>query len=93
MHLLHIFSLASLALAAPFLNTNTKRQFTCISQEWNVRQFSTFTLPPGATPSPGAPPVFDFTHISFYFDDPNFNDMALCSRSITPEAGTLGKNP
>lgn len=90
MYFLHIFSLASVALAVPRFDGNTKRQFTCTAQDWNIQQFTTFTLPPGATASPGAPSAFDFTHISFYFNDPNFNDTALCSRSIAPGAGTLG---
>jgi hypothetical protein len=90
LYLSQILSLASLALAAPPFNLNTKRQVqSCIAQEWNLQQFETFTLPLGATASPGAPSAFDFTHISFYFGDPNFNDRALCSRSIAPGDGTL----
>lgn len=88
MYFLHILSLASLALAAPRSKINTKRQ-SCDAQEWNIQQFTTFTLNPGTKASQDSPPAFDFTHISFYFDDPNFNGRASCSRSVAAGAGAL----
>ena len=79
----HLLPLVSIALAIP--HTKMKRQ-SCTSQEWSIQQFETFTV--GSDPT-SEPAPFDFTHISFYFDDPNFNTRALCSRSVAVGAGTL----
>jgi len=84
MHLLRFCILLPLTLALPSLKRQSQ---SCGAQEWNIQQFTTFTA--GSTPTPGAPPIFAFDHISFYFDDPNFNTRALCERSIEPGTGQL----
>lgn len=84
MHLLLFCILLPLTLALP----NLKRQSqSCSAQEWNIQQLTTFTV--GSTPAPGAPPIFAYDHISFYFDDPNFNTRTLCERSVEPGTGRL----
>ncbi|MCJ1454130.1 hypothetical protein MMC28_004480 [Mycoblastus sanguinarius] len=82
---LQLVCLASLAFAVPHDNANAKRQ-SCTSQEWNIQQFETFTV--GNDPTSESPP-FDFTHLSFYFDDPNFDTRASCGRSVAAGAGSL----
>ena len=85
MYLLPLLSLVPLTLALP----NIKRQSpSCGAQEWNIQQFTTFTV--GSTPPPaGAPSIFNYDYISFYFDDPNFNLRSQCTRSIEPGTGQL----
>lgn len=84
MNILLFCILLPLTLALP----NFKRQSqSCGAKERNIQQFTTFTA--GSTPAPGAPPIFAFDHISFYFDDPNFNTRTLCERSIEPGTGQL----
>ncbi|CAF9929614.1 MAG: hypothetical protein HETSPECPRED_007419 [Heterodermia speciosa] len=81
-------ALLPLALPLPTaLNPHLKRD-TCTAQEWNIQQFTAFTAGPSGAP-PGSPDIFNFDHITFYFDDPNFNARALCERSIAKGSGTL----
>ncbi|KAL8792300.1 MAG: hypothetical protein Q9195_005091 [Heterodermia aff. obscurata] len=88
MYLLALLALLPLALALPTaLNPHLKRD-TCTGQEWNIQQFTAFTAGPSGAP-PGSPDIFNFDHIAFYFDDPNFDARASCERSIAKGSGTL----
>lgn len=86
MQLLSLLSLLPLALALP---SPVKRQSpSCGAQEWNIQQFTAFAA--GPTSPAGGPSIFGFDHISFYFDDPNFNNLrSQCERSIEPGTGQL----
>lgn len=84
MYSLPLLALLPLALTLP----NTQRQNqSCTTQQWNIQQFEAFTA--GSSLSPGAPSIFSYDHVSFYFNDPNFGLRALCERSIEPGTGQL----
>ena len=86
MYLLALFVASALAFPATY---NEQRQSsTCTSQQWNIQQFSAFTAGPSGAP-PNSPNIFNFDHISFYFNDPNFGARAQCQRSIAKGTGTL----
>lgn len=87
MYLLSFLFLLPLALSLPTLNPHLKRD-TCNAEAWNIQQFAAFTAGPSGAP-PGAPDIFNFDHITFYFDDPNFDARAQCDRSIAKGSGTL----
>ena len=88
MYLLALLALLPLALSLPTaLNPHLKRD-TCTAQEWNIQQFTAFTAGPSGAPA-GSPDIFNFDHIDFFFDDPNFNARAQCERSIAKGSGTL----
>ena len=88
MRFLQLLPLASLALAIPNPNSNTKRQSSCTSQEWAVTQYHTCTncTYPGATQ--------ETTSLVFNFVDPNFNPAvtATCGQSLLPGSSLIGFN-
>lgn len=68
MQLLSLLPLASLAVAAPF-----GKRSSCLAQQWNIQQFEVFLAGNTSTTA---------SHLSFYFDDPNFGIRAECSRGM-----------
>lgn len=79
MHFLPLVSMIALALAAP----HEKRQ-SCVSQQWAVQGFNSFTADPSPT---------GVSHISFTFSDPNTSTSSLCSRSLAPGSGSSPADP
>ncbi len=79
MHLLPLLSMVSLALSTPL----TKRD-TCVSQEWAVQGFTSFTADPGPEGS---------SHISFRFVDPNTDTISSCGRTLPPGSGRSSADP
>ena len=88
MHFLQLLPLASLALAVPNLSSNTKRQASCTSEPWAIKQYHTCTncTYPGATQ--------ETTSLVFDFADPNFNPAvtATCELSLLPGSSLIGFN-
>ena len=87
-YLLALLALLPLTLALPTALDPHLKRATCTTQEWNIQQFTAFTAGPSGAP-PGSPDAFNFDHVAFFFDDPNFNARALCERSIAKGSGTL----
>lgn len=88
MHFLHLLPLASLALAIPNPNSNTKRQSSCTSRSWSINDYHTCTncTYPGATQ--------ETTSLVFKFIDPNFNPAvtATCALSLLPGSSLIDFN-
>lgn len=86
MHFLQLLPLASLALAVPNPSSNTKRQASCTSEPWAIKQYHTCTncTYPGATE--------ETTSLVFDFADPNFNPAvtATCELSLLPGSSLIG---
>ena len=87
MYLFTLFLAFAQALTPTY--NDSLQSSSCTSQQWNIQQFSAFTAGPSGAP-PSSPNIFNFDHISFYFNDPNFGARALCQRSIAKGAGVLG---
>lgn len=83
--LLSLAATLPIALALPFAANNASTAL-CISQQWVIDGFSTFDAAPGPL-KPGTPAVFNASHLSFRFDDPNTDTSTSCSRRLEAEAG------
>ena len=89
MHFLQfLLPFASLALAIPNPNINTKRQSSCTSEPWAIQQYHTCTncTYPGSTQ--------ETTSLVFNFADPNFNPAvtATCELSLLPGSSLIEFN-
>ena len=85
MHFLQLLPFASLALAVSHPNSYTKRQVSCTSEPWTIRQYHTCTncTYPGATQ--------ETTSLVFDFTDPNFSPpvTATCDLSLLPGSSLI----
>ncbi|KAL9071386.1 MAG: hypothetical protein Q9161_004245 [Pseudevernia consocians] len=88
MHFLQLLPFASLVLAVPSPNINSKRQSSCTSEPWAIQQYHTCTncTYPGSTQ--------ETTSLVFNFVDPNFNPAvtATCELSLLPGSSLIDFN-
>lgn len=89
--LLPLAAALPIVLAHP-LTTKDSSTASCISQQWSISGFSTFDAAPGPV-QPGTPAIFNSSHLSFRFDDPNTNTSTSCSRQLKAEAGGTMADP
>ena len=88
MHFFQLLPLASLALAIPGPDSNTKRQTSCTSQAWEIKDYHTCTncTYPEATQ--------ETTSMVFNFVDPNFDPAVkvTCERDVLPGSSLIDFN-
>ncbi len=65
----------ALTLATPTRVANPHVASSCTAVPWNVRQFAAFTADP-------TDEVIDYSHVDFYFNDPNANLESYCERDL-----------
>ena len=93
MHFLQLLPFASLILAVPSPNINSKRQSSCTSEPWAIQQYHTCTncTYPGSTQETTSQ---ETTSLVFNFVDPNFNPAvtATCELSLLPGSSLIDFN-
>lgn len=83
-----LFPLAAalpIVLAHP-LTDNHGSSASCVSQKWSISGFTTYDAATGPV-QPGTPELFQSSHLSFRFDDPNTNISTICRRELEAGAG------
>jgi len=72
----------ALTLATPTGVANPHVASSCTAAPWTIRQVAAFTADP-------TDEVIDYSHIEFYFNDPNAGLESYCERDLPPGSGQV----
>ena len=72
----------ALTLATPTGVANPHVASSCTATPWTIRQVAAFTADP-------TDEVIDYSHIEFYFNDPNAGLESYCERDLPPGSGQV----